>query len=102
MPDIEREIMRVLPGAATAGAMIDLDETLAPQTLKRFSSRQIPELVVESLTPLLEIAGTRLMRTNSETEHKYSRRASKIAVERGGLALHYPVLKPDSANIYSK
>ncbi|WP_454826275.1 hypothetical protein [Paraburkholderia xenovorans] len=94
--------MRVLPGAATAGAMIDLDETLAPQTLKRLSSRQIPELVAESLTPLLEIAGTRLMRTNSETEHKYSRRASKIAVERGGLALHYPVLRPDSANIYSK
>ncbi|MBB5423602.1 putative DNA-binding transcriptional regulator YafY [Paraburkholderia sp. JPY158] len=81
--------------AAKAGSMINFDEALALQTLRRFSSRQIPELVAESLTPLFEIAETRLMRTNSETERKYSRWASKVAVESGGFALHYPVIKPD-------
>ncbi|BCG04696.1 hypothetical protein PPGU19_092640 (plasmid) [Paraburkholderia sp. PGU19] len=78
--------------AAKAGAMMNFDEALALQTLRRFSARQIPELVAEWLTPMFEIAETRLKRTNSETERKYSRWASKVAVESGGFALHYPVI----------
>ncbi|HWT37197.1 MAG TPA: WYL domain-containing protein, partial [Paraburkholderia sp.] len=78
--------------AAKAGAMMNFDEALALQTLKRFSSRQIPELVADSLSPLFQIADTRLQKTNNETERKYSRWASKVAVESGGFALHYPVI----------
>ncbi|MBN3754881.1 WYL domain-containing protein [Paraburkholderia sp. Tr-20389] len=78
--------------AAKAGAMMNFDEALALQTLKRFSSRQIPDLVAESLLPLFQIADTRLQKTNNETERKYSRWASKVAVESGGFALHYPVI----------
>lgn len=78
--------------AAKAGAMMNFDEALALQTLKRFSSRQIPELVAESLSPLFEIAETRLRKTHNESERKYSRWASKVAVESGGFALHYPTI----------
>ncbi|CAE6773967.1 helix-turn-helix transcriptional regulator [Paraburkholderia nemoris] len=78
--------------AAKAGAMMTFDEALALQTFKRFSSRQIPELVAESLTPLFDIADTRLQRTNTETERKYSRWSGKVAVESGGFALHYPAI----------
>jgi predicted DNA-binding transcriptional regulator YafY len=81
--------------AAKAGAMMNFDEALALQTLRRFSARQIPELVAESLTPLFDIAETRLQKTNSEMERKYSRWASKVAVESGGFALHYPVIRRD-------
>jgi predicted DNA-binding transcriptional regulator YafY len=78
--------------AAKAGSMMNFDEALALQTLKRFSSRQIPDLVAESLTAMFQIADARLQRTNTETERKYSRWASKVAVESGGFALHYPVI----------
>lgn len=88
--------------AAKAGAMINFDEALALQTLKRFSSRQIPELVADSLTPLFEIAETRLQKTNNETERKYSRWASKVAVEGGGFALHYPQIKRDHFTAVSR
>lgn len=81
--------------AAKAGAMMSFDEALALQTLRRFSSRQIPELVAESLSAMFEIAETRLQKTNSETERKYSRWASKVAVESGGFALHYPSIDRD-------
>ncbi len=78
--------------AAKGGGLMNFDEALALQTLRRFSSRQIPELVAESLSAMFEIADTRLRRTNSETERKYSRWTSKVAVESGGFALHYPVI----------
>ncbi|MFM0375793.1 WYL domain-containing protein [Paraburkholderia strydomiana] len=78
--------------AAKAGAMMSFDEALALQTLRRFSSRQIPGLVADSLSAMFGIADTRLQRTNSETERKYSRWASKVAVESGGFALNYPVI----------
>jgi predicted DNA-binding transcriptional regulator YafY len=81
--------------AAKAGAMMTFDEALALQTLRRFSSRQIPGLVAESLSAMFEIAETRLQKTNSETERKYSRWASKVAVESGGFTLHYPMIDRD-------
>jgi predicted DNA-binding transcriptional regulator YafY len=81
--------------AAKAGAMMSFDEALALQTLRRFSSRQIPGLVADSLSPMFEIADMRLQRTNNETERKYSRWASKVAVESGGFALHYPSIDRD-------
>ncbi|WP_027779923.1 WYL domain-containing transcriptional regulator [Paraburkholderia caledonica] len=76
--------------ASKGGAMMSFDEALALQTLRRFSSRQIPGLVADSLSPMFDVADTRLQRTNNETERKYSRWASKVAVESGGFALHYP------------
>ncbi|HDR9032397.1 TPA: WYL domain-containing protein, partial [Burkholderia vietnamiensis] len=78
--------------AAKAGSMMTFDEALALQTLRRFSSRQIPELVAESLSSMFDVAEARLQRTSNETERRYSRWASKVAVESGGFSLHYPVI----------
>ncbi|SAL05156.1 transcriptional regulator [Caballeronia calidae] len=79
--------------AAKAGSMT-FDEALALQTLKRFSSRQIPELVAESLSSMFELAEARLSRTNTANEAKYARWASKVAVESGGFALRCPAIDP--------
>jgi predicted DNA-binding transcriptional regulator YafY len=76
--------------AAKAGAMMTFDEALALQTLRRFSSRQIPELVAEMLAPMFEVADMRLQRTNNEAEKRYARWAGKVAVESGGFALQSP------------
>ena len=78
----------VLKGSGT----MNFDEALALQTLKRFSSRQIPEMVVESLSSLFDMADTQLRRSNNQTERKYSRWTGKVAVESGGFALHYPAI----------
>jgi predicted DNA-binding transcriptional regulator YafY len=88
--------------AAKAGATMDFDEALALQTLKRFSSRQIPELVADSLSALFQIAETRLQKTNSEAERKYSRWASKVAVESGGFTLHHPVIDREQFSSVSR
>ncbi|QCP47897.1 WYL domain-containing protein [Trinickia violacea] len=81
--------------AAKAGSMMTFDEALALQTLRRFSSRQIPELVAESLSAMFDIAEARLQKINNETERKYSRWASKVAVEGGGFTLLYPIIDRD-------
>ncbi|CAE6959478.1 helix-turn-helix transcriptional regulator [Paraburkholderia domus] len=78
--------------AAKAGSMMTFDEALALQTLKRFSSHQIPELVAESMSSMFEVAEERLQRTNSDNERRYARWATKVAVESGGFALNYPAV----------
>ncbi len=76
--------------AAKAGSIMSFDEALALQTLRRFSSRQIPGLVADSISALFKIADARLERPVSESERKYARWTGKVAVESGGFALHYP------------
>jgi predicted DNA-binding transcriptional regulator YafY len=88
--------------AARAGSMMTFDEALALQTLRRFSSRQIPELVADSLGSMFEVAEARLQRTNNETERRYSRWASKVAVESGGFSLHYPSVNRELFAIVSR
>jgi len=88
--------------AAKAGSMMTFDEALALQTLRRFSSRQIPELVAESLSSMFDVAEARLKRTSNETERRYSRWASKVAVESGGFSLHYPVIDRELFAIVSR
>ncbi|RQR46245.1 MULTISPECIES: YafY family protein [unclassified Burkholderia] len=76
--------------AAKAGSIMSFDEALALQTLRRFSSRQIPGLVADSISALFKIADARLERPVSESERKYARWTGKVAVESGGFSLHYP------------
>lgn len=78
--------------AAKAGSIMSFDEALALQTLRRFSSRQIPGLVADSISALFQIAETRLQRPVSESERKYARWSTKVAVESGGFSLHYPAI----------
>lgn len=88
--------------AARAGAMMTFDEALALQTLRRFSSRQIPGLVADALSSMFEVAETRLQRPNSPSEQHYSRWTSKVAVESGGFALSYPVIDRELFAVVSK
>lgn len=88
--------------AARAGSVMTFDEALALQTLRRFSSRQIPELVADALSPLFSVAESRLQRTNSERERRYSRWATKVAVESGSFALDYPVIDREMFAIVSR
>lgn len=88
--------------AARAGSMMTFDEALALQTLRQFSSRQIPGLVADSLAPMFSVAEARLQRTNDERERRYSRWISKVAVESGGFALEYPVIDRDMFAIVSR
>ena len=88
--------------AARAGAMMTFDEALALQTLRRFSSRQIPGLVADALSSMFDVAQARLQRTNNLTEQRYARWASKVAVESGGFALDYPAINREVFAIVSK
>jgi predicted DNA-binding transcriptional regulator YafY len=76
--------------AARAGSLMTFDEALALQTLRRFSSRQIPELVSGSLNSLFAVAQARLSRTQSELERKYARWASKVEIESPSFPLQSP------------
>ncbi|WP_321839392.1 helix-turn-helix transcriptional regulator [Paraburkholderia bannensis] len=74
------------------GAMTH-DEALALHTLRRFSSRQIPSLVAETLSNLFEVATRRLESVNSEHERQYRKWADKVEVESGGFSLQHPPIK---------
>ena len=78
--------------AAQPGSKMTFDQALALQTLRRFSSRQIPELVAESLSAIFDMAETRLQRPIAESERRYARWSGKVAVEGGGFTLHYPAI----------
>jgi predicted DNA-binding transcriptional regulator YafY len=78
--------------ATRAAGMMTFDEALALQTLRRFSSRQIPELVADTLSSMFDVAKARLERTNNPVERRYARWASKVAVESGGFTLEYPAI----------
>jgi predicted DNA-binding transcriptional regulator YafY len=76
--------------AAKSGSMMTFDEALALQTLRRFSSRQIPALVASALFTMFDVAQARLSKSNSDDERHYARWANKVAVESGAFALFYP------------
>lgn len=78
--------------AARAAGYLTHDEALALQTLRRFSSRQIPTLVAETLSPLFDVAEKRLDVANNESEGRYRKWIDKVEVESGGFALKYPVV----------
>ncbi|WP_254073717.1 YafY family protein [Burkholderia sp. S171] len=78
--------------AAKAGSMMTRDEALALQTLKRFSSRQIPVLVAEHLSAMFHVAQHRLEIVHSEDDRRYLKWADKVAVESGAFTLKYPVV----------
>ncbi|WP_460900536.1 helix-turn-helix transcriptional regulator [Paraburkholderia jirisanensis] len=88
--------------AAKAGSMMTRDEALALQTLKRFSSRQIPVLVAESLSAMFEVAKDRLERTHSDDERRYLKWVDKVAVEGGGYMLKYPVIDAETFGAVSR
>ncbi|NMV37872.1 helix-turn-helix transcriptional regulator [Ralstonia insidiosa] len=78
--------------AARASGYLTHDEALALQTLRRFSSRQIPTLVAETLSPLFDVADKRLEAANNETERRYRKWIDKVEMEGGGFSLKYPVI----------
>ncbi|MGF6570052.1 putative DNA-binding transcriptional regulator YafY [Paraburkholderia sp. GAS333] len=80
--------------AKAAGAMTH-DEALALQTLRRFSTWRIPALVVETLSPLFDVAGKRLATFNSEHERRYRKWIDKVEVETSSFALQYPEVDAD-------
>lgn len=82
-------------GLAKASGMMTHDEALALQMLRRFSSRQIPSLVAETLSPVFEVAERRLESANNDGERRYRKWGDKVEVESGGFTLRYPAI--DSA-----
>lgn len=78
------------------GSMMNFDDALALQTLRRFSSRQIPTLVAQSLTHLFDAADRRLALSNNDVERSYTQWSGKVAVESGAFALKVPDI--DAAN----
>ena len=84
------------PGAnGVAGkkdSKMTFDEALALKMLGRFASRQIPSLVTTQLNGLFSVADARLKKINAPAEQRYARWADKIAVQKGGFTLRYPVI----------
>jgi predicted DNA-binding transcriptional regulator YafY len=68
------------------------EEALALQTLKRFSSRQIPSLVADFLAPLFTLAEKRLEAAQTDSERRYRKWTEKVEVESGAFALHHPTI----------
>ncbi|TDV16308.1 helix-turn-helix transcriptional regulator [Paraburkholderia caballeronis] len=97
---------RKLPGAsglaARAAGVMSHDEALALQTLRRFSSRQIPSLVAETLSPLFDVAGKRLAAVNTEGERRYRKWIDKVEVESGNFSLQYPVVEAEIFEVVSR
>ncbi|WP_207002109.1 helix-turn-helix transcriptional regulator [Trinickia mobilis] len=81
--------------AAKAGAMMRFDEALALQVLKRFSSRQIPVLVAQSLSGMFEVAEDKLARAHAATQEHHGKWLSKVAVEPGAFPLEHPTIEPE-------
>jgi predicted DNA-binding transcriptional regulator YafY len=83
---------------AGKGSKMTFDDALALQTLRRFSSRQIPTLVSQTLSHLFDVAERRLAVANNDIERCYARWGSKVAMENGAFALKPP---PIDATIFS-
>ena len=81
-------------GGIHLGAMMTQDEALALQTLKRFSSRQIPTLVAESLSGMFDVAQIRLDTAIDERGKRYRKWIDKVEVSGGGFILIPPRIEP--------
>ena len=78
--------------AARSAGLMTHEQALALQTLKRFSSRQIPSLVSESLSSLFDTAEKRLGVSQSDSERRYRKWVDKVEVESGAFALQHPAI----------
>ncbi len=78
--------------AARTNGMMTYDEALALQTLRRFSSQQIPALVADTLTSIFDVAEQRIEAAHDERERRYRKWADKVEVESGSFALKYPAV----------
>lgn len=85
----------------SAGLMTH-EQALALQTLKRFSSRQIPSLVSESLSSLFETAENRLRLSHSDSERRYRKWVDKVEVESGAFALQHPAIDSNTFSTVSR
>ncbi|MCS3507474.1 YafY family protein [Achromobacter sp. JUb104] len=84
--------------AAKSAGLMTHEQALALQTLKRFSSRQIPSLVAESLSSLFDTAEKRLGVSHNDSERRYRKWVDKVEVESGAFALQHPAI---DSNIFS-
>ena len=91
-------VWRKRPGAngiaAGSSGLMTYEQALALQTLKRFSSRQIPSMVAESLSSLFDTAERRLDASQNDSERRYRKWVDKVEVESGGFALQHPAIDP--------
>ncbi|MEN4919344.1 WYL domain-containing protein [Achromobacter spanius] len=78
--------------AARSASLMTHEQALALQTLRRFSSRQIPSLVAESLSSLFDTAEKRLGVSHNDSERRYRKWVDKVEVESGGFALQHPAI----------
>lgn len=95
-------VWRKRPGAEgllpEAARQLGREQALALQTLKRFSSRQIPSLVAEFLAPMFDLAEKRLDAAHNDNERRYRKWTEKVEVESGTFPLRHPAI---DANIFS-
>ncbi|SAL49384.1 helix-turn-helix transcriptional regulator [Caballeronia concitans] len=78
--------------AAKAGGLMRFDEALALQALVRFSSRQIPALVSQSLAPLFDVAAAKLSTGHAGQPSPYGSWLSKVSVEPNSFPLQHPTI----------
>lgn len=78
--------------AVRSAGLMTHEQALALQTLRRFSSRQIPSLVSESLSSLFDTAEKRLGVSHSDSERRYRKWVDKVEVESGAFALQHPAI----------
>ena len=81
--------------AAKAGDMMRFDEALALQVLRRFSSRQLPVLIAQSLSAMFDVAEDKLTRTHAGGPQHHGRWLSKVAVEPAAFPLQHPSIDPE-------
>lgn len=87
-------------GPRSAGFMTH-EQALALQTLKRFSSSQIPTLVSESLSSLFDTAEKRLGVSHNDSERRYRSWVDKVEVESGAFALQHPTIDSNTFSTVS-
>ncbi|WP_291380640.1 MULTISPECIES: YafY family protein [Achromobacter] len=88
--------------AARSAGLMTHEQALALQTLKRFSSRQIPSLVSESLSSLFDTAEKRLGASQSDSERRYRKWVDKVEVESGAFALQHPAIDSNTFSTVSR
>ncbi len=88
--------------AARSAGLMTHEQALALQTLKRFSSRQIPSLVSESLSSLFDTAEKRLGVSQSDSERRYRKWVDKVEVESGAFALQHPAIDSNTFSTVSR
>jgi predicted DNA-binding transcriptional regulator YafY len=83
-------------------SMMSFDDALALKILGRFSTKQLPTFVAQSLQPMFEAATHRLSSPKNDLERSYAKWIGKVAVEDGSFRLIVPTIDPDILAIVTR